>query len=152
MGWGYLRFALSEVFEVLGESSYIQFLPGELSSPRPTQVPPTDVLNSLFYDRFLAICFSVCMWTHLGAIWVPSGCHLEAISGHLGVILADFRVAKEEGGRNMKRKSRGLRNSRKYARRLGESTIFEFPGDHVEAFLGSFWGHLGVIEVQVTLR
>ena len=41
----------------------------------------------------------------------------------------------------MKRKSRGLRNSRKYARRLGESTIFEFPDDHVEAFLVPSWGY-----------
>ena len=30
-----------------------------------------------------------------------------------------------------------------------ESIIFEFPGDHVEAFLGPSWSHLGIIEIQV---
>ena len=71
----------------------------------------------------------------MGSSW---GCH------------GRFDNSKSREGQELQETPRRLTNSAKIARRLGESTIFKGPGEHVEAFLrlswaifGPFWGHLG---------
>ena len=84
----------------------------------------------------------------LGALFGSSWGQLGANLGCLGAILGHFKALKRQERRTAERNKIRQTNLAKFARRPGESAIFEFPGDHVEAFLGPSWpvlGHLGSI-------
>ena len=71
-------------------------------------------------------------WPILG----PSGGHLGPSWGRLGAILGHLEASRE-------RKRREHANSAKFARCLGESTIFEVPVGHSESLLERLCNHLG---------
>ena len=138
----------STIFEVPEDhfEAFLEPFCGTRCRPSLAVIPASELTKT--HTQFTSM--HVGLGRPLEAILGPSWGHPGPSWGHLDAILAPFQGCEWREKRKHAIEREEQTNLAKFARRLGESTIFEVPGGLVEAFWKRFRAILGPLHPQMT--